>query len=715
MTSTNALRKKDDQKMSVSTLFDPKTVAVLGASASLDKFGGRVLHNLGRNGFTGRIVPINRGRDEVQGYQAVSNIGEVDGPVDVAILAVPADAAVDAVAECAAASVSHCIIIGTGFGEIGGAGIARQRRIDAALAGSRTRLLGPNCLGLINQHARLALSSSVSLAVGEFPIAGDVGFISQSGAHMVSVFDSARALGIALSAAVSVGNQADLEICDFLEHMISDASTRVICIYAEGFVDAQRFLLAAEACHEAGKPLFLVKVGRTGAGAAAAQSHTASLAGSYAVTAAACRERGVVMADDPITMIRAASAVARWGPPRSAGLAICSGSGGSISIAVDRVVGAGLRLAELSDRTCDELEKHVVSGHASNPVDLGFRRESDPVLAAAPIMSTLCADTDVGMIMLMLGSTPGLPEMTSALASAILATRAIPLVTVDSGEVADGARNVLDQLGCPHLDDVGHAVSLAAVLAAAGAAPDLVTYNEVPVLTDADLKVLARITDRLPSGKVTEAETKAVLAAGGVPTNLGVLARDEQGAIAAAETVGYPVVLKVSSADIVHKSDVGGVRLSLRSPHEVVAALRQMQCTFGDSSSVLVQKMIEAAPLEMIVGCRVDPQFGPIVLVGAGGTLAELFDDVQIALAPVGPREARQMLERLRVWPVLSGAHRNEPLDVDAVVDVMERLGVIVANASDGFVDLEINPLLVRERGAGVVAVDARATTRDRS
>ena len=392
-------------RLSIREILHPHSVAVFGASDNRDKFGGRIMYFLTRHQFGGRIVPINPRRNEVFGHPAYSTIGQSPEKVDVAILAVPQKELIGSIADCAAAGVGCCVIMTTGFAEAGAEGAARQEEIAEISRRSGMRIMGPNCMGFLNPAWHLTLSSSVVLNA-ERLLLGEIGLVSQSGALMVSIFDRAYGDGIGFSACVSLGNQSDLEICDFLEYMIDDAKTRAICLYVEGFVDPTRFVRAAAACRVAGKPLIVLKTGRTPAGVKAARSHTASLAGSYEVFQAVCREHGVTLTNDPTVMVRLADALVRWPELAGDGIAVISGSGGSTGILSDRLSEAGLRLAALAPSTKAALGEVLLPPQVDNPVDLGGRRVPESIEIAGTAMAALAADPDVSVVVMALSSMP---------------------------------------------------------------------------------------------------------------------------------------------------------------------------------------------------------------------------------------------------------------------------------------------------------------------
>src|SRR5262245_5209857 len=388
-------------RVDVERILHPRSVAVFGASDSKDKFGGRIMHFLVRHGFAGDILPINPRRDEVVGRRAYPTIAAAPAPPDVAILAVPGSSLVATVREAAAAGVGCCVIISTGFAEAGTDGAARQAELVRIARETGTRLVGPNCMGLIVPHHRLALCSSVVLDTDRLAD-GPIGLVSQSGALMVSIFDRAAADGLGFRYGVSLGNQVDLEICDFLDYMVAEPETEALCVYVEGLLDGARFRRSLAAARRAGKPVLVVKTGRTQAGVKSARSHTASLAGAWEVFEAVCREEGAVLAQDPDDMVRAAHFLVRHRAPRRGGVVILSSSGGGCGIASDRVSELGVPLATLTPQSRAQLGELLLPPQADNPVDLGGRRKPEDVEIAGDVARILMNDpgTAYGLVVL---------------------------------------------------------------------------------------------------------------------------------------------------------------------------------------------------------------------------------------------------------------------------------------------------------------------------
>ena len=692
-------------RLGVDAILHPRSVAVFGASDSKDKFGGRIMSFLVQHGFPGEIYPINVRRDEVLGRRAYPAIGAVPSPPDVAILAVPGASLVQSVEEAAAAGVGCCVIISTGFAEAGPEGAARQAALVEIARRTGTRLIGPNCMGLIVPHHRLALCSSVVLDTDGL-LDGSLGLVSQSGALMVSIFDRAAADGIGFRHCVSLGNQVDLEICDFVEYMVDEPGTEAICVYVEGLLDGARFRRALAAARRAGKPVLVVKTGRTDAGVKSARSHTASLAGAWDVFEAVCREEGAVLAHEPEDMVRAARFLARHRRPRRGGVAILSSSGGGCGIASDRVSELGLPLARLAQPTRDKLGEILLPPQADNPVDLGGRRQPEEIEIAGDAARILFGDEAVSYGLAILTSMPFFARRTRLIGEAAQALDKPVMIALTPGRAADGPRRALAEIGQFHFDGIEDALRALALLVEHDR---LRARPPVEPARPTDLPVAGALA-RLDPGPLAEATVRQALAGYGITFAAERLVTTPAEAGDAAAALGFPVALKAVSSAIVHKTDAGAVRLSLRDRDEVVAAAHDMAVALGSHLEGFAVQAMVRGEAEVIVGARRDPQFGAVVLVGLGGIAVEVLKDVGLAPAPVSAERARSMLEGLRAAPLLRGARGRPALDVPAIVDAVVRLSWLAADLGPRLVELEINPLIVRESGHGAIAVDARGT-----
>ncbi|MGZ9020718.1 MAG: acetate--CoA ligase family protein, partial [Rhodoplanes sp.] len=434
----------------------PRSVAVVGASEDLGKFGGRVLHHLIKHRFQGRIVPVNPNRPDLFGLNAAPTMAEV-GPVDVAVIALPADQLLPCVEDCVAAGVRAAVIITAQMGEVGGEGAARERRIVEIARAGGMRILGPNCLGLVNTRAGLALTASFAMGVERLPV-GSIGVVSQSGALMATMFSRGYDFGIGFSKLVSVGNQADVTETEVFEHLISDEATRAIVLYLEGISDGARLLALAEQARGAGKPVIAVKAGRSEAGRRATFSHTASLAGPFKLFASAARTRGIVLTDEPEAAMLIADALVRWpaGLPRGRGVAPCSGSGGAAAIVADRLSDVGLPLAEPSKATCSKLSEELLPGQPALPLDAGALRSGFAAAAVKGTLSTLAADEGVGALVYVMTTQPQMAQIAADFAALGRSSGKPALLVLSAGRVADPIRQTLRESGsafCDRLDD----------------------------------------------------------------------------------------------------------------------------------------------------------------------------------------------------------------------------------------------------------------------
>ena len=698
---------------SLKTLLNPRSVAVIGASEDQTKFGGRLYKTLLQHRYDGAVYPINPGRETLFDLKTYPNIDATPTAPDMVIMALPRDKVKDTISACAARGAKAGIIITSKFSDAGPEGLALEQEVVAAAAAHGMRLIGPNCLGLISPANKLVLCSSPALNV-ERLIEAPIGFISQSGALMGTLFDRSHGMGIGFSHCVSVGNQADLELNDFIEFLIEDDKTEVICSYVEGIKSPQRFVDLARRARAAGKPWLMVKAGSTADGSRAAYSHTASLAGDFEALKAICERENVIMMDDPLNMLSLARAMVRY-PNRSVRkVAVITTSGGGGAISADQLSHAGIALARFSTATQEGLAEHYSEGQAANPIDVGGRKHegTDELGVVTAELALSDPETDLGLMVLT--TAPDVPGLTRQLADGAEKPGAAgkpTLYVMLPGRVAVPARAMLVERGLPYVDTLAEAMS---VLAGWKSWSE---YQEPQAPTRPAENY--RFTRPGP-GALGEAASKALVGEAGLPVNEERLVRNAEEAVAACGQMRFPLVLKVVSPDIAHKSDVGGVALNIADAADLRQRLAQMQARVAreapaariDGFSLQTQ---ESGELELIIGAKQDAQFGAQVIVGAGGVLVELLKDVVVLPAPVDALSARRAVESLKVAPLLKAYRGRGALDVDAVVDAVVRMGWLAhdlsqsgAGAADDF-EIEVNPLKVRLQGQGAVAVDARA------
>lgn len=683
----------------------PRHIAVVGASADRGKFGGRVMHFLVSHGYGGRISPVHPRAKEVLGLPAYDDIRAAPPGIDVALLAVPADELPRSVTRCGEAGVRCCVVLTADFAETGAAGAERERGLVAAAQAHGMRLLGPNCLGYINPREKLALTSSVALAAEPMP-GGVIGLVSQSGSLMASLISRAQDTGAGYTVAASIGNQADLELCDFIEYFVEDEATRVICAYVEGVRDGGRFLALADRCRAAGKPLLVVKAGRSAAGAGIARSHTASLAGTAEVWEAACRERGIMLLDDPEAMIDAAHFLSVFDVPRTDAVAALSPSGGTIALAADRLAAAGVPLAAPSPATRTALAAFVPPSRPCNPLDVGGLAREAGLPAAIAAQAAFAQDPSVGVTLIVVATTPQLEDKVRAWGATAVASRVPTALVFTPGTLVDGARRALRALGCPYTDRLDDALRVVRCALDYGRMRRRLA-RPAPMLPAAP-------RGGWPSGRLTEPEAKALIARYGIAAPAAATCADLDSALAAAGRFGYPVVLKAVCRELVHKSDIGAVALDLADADALRAAwmrIAQAVRTHHPDAhfeGCSLQTLVREPGIELVLGARHDPTFGPVVMVGAGGVYVEILNDVRIALAPIDAEQALTLIGELRIAPLLTGARGRPPLAMAAAAQALAQLSTLAAALGPRLVELDVNPLHVGVHGA--LALDARAT-----
>ena len=709
------------ERRPLDALFNPGSVAVIGASERPGSVGRTLLWNLLRSPFGGTVYPVNPRRHSVLGVHCYASVADLPEPVDLAVIATPAPGVPDVVAACAAAGVRAAIVISAGFREVGPEGAALEGRLRDAVRGSGLRLLGPNCLGLMNPRSGLNASFAPSQ-----PAAGHVGFLSQSGAICTAVLDWSRRQNVGFSAFVSMGSMLDVGWGDLITELGDDPATRSIVIYMEAIGDARSFLSAAREVALT-KPIVLIKGGRSAEAARAAASHTGALAGSDAVLEAALRRCGVLRVERLSDLFDLAEVLAKQ-PRRPAGprLAILTNAGGPGVLATDALVLSGGELASLDPATVVALDA-VLPPHWSraNPIDI--LGDADPERYGRAIEIALADPNSDGLLVILTPQAMTDPAATAVRLRELAARSSKPLVASWMGgeEVAAG-EDLLNQAGIATNDypDAAarlftalwrYSYNLRGIYETPALVPEASDQEPAAVQLDDGLAGLQRAQ---AEGRelLTEVEAKQVLAGAGIPVVDTRLAGTPEEAVAAAEAIGYPVVLKLNSATITHKSDVGGVRLDLAGPVAVADAYRTMAATVRERcgpeafAGVSVQPMLPRGDgLELIVGSSLDPQFGPVILFGSGGTLVEVQRDSAVALPPLNTTLARRLMEQTRVYRALQGVRGGPPADLAALEQLLVRLSRLVLE-QPAIREIDINPLLVLpgDPRRPLVALDAR-------
>ena len=694
----------------VHTALNPRAIAILGASDDLMKWGGSMLNLLRKFHWEGAVYPVNPRADAVQGLKSYPSVSAIGQPVDVALIAVPQERTEAAFEDCAAAGVRIILMVTSQFAESGPEGAALQERLLDIARRAGMRVIGPNCMGYFHSHASMNLLNSQALMRNEVLVKGEIALISQSGALAGAMLSRAYDLGTGFSICVSLGNQADLEVCDFLEYAIDDARSKVIALYMEGVRDGARFVALLRRARAASKPVLIVKAGRTALGQKAVQSHTASLAGEFRVFEAAVSAAGAVLVDDFLELIAQAAAWTRLPAPSGPQVAVLSGSGGGGAVASDLVGEARLQAAALGPETVQRLLPLMPEAGARLPFDLGAipgpMRASDPQWLRK-VLDTMLADPQVGAGLFLMTT---MPEMVQAANTVVEVNRENrkPVAFVNAAGSAGaeaGAR--LKAAGL---------VNFANIKEALGYLRNRLAWEAYSASSAAleDTGAQAAVEEVAASwapGLVTEYDAKRLLAAAGIPVTRGEVAGSENEAVQAARTLGYPVVMKLVSAQISHKSDVGGVVLGVaddesvrRHFHALQQAVKQVPGAVFDGALVQQQARADA---EVLIGTRWDAQFGPMLMIGIGGTLVELLEDTVLLPADAGAQAIQRAIRGLRLFPLLDGYRGKPRADLDALVNLAQRFGRVAAQLGARLPECEANPVMVH--GDQIAVADARA------
>ncbi len=697
---------KRTDPVAIDRIINPQSIALVGASEDYSKFGGRILHHLLDHGYKGRVLPVNPKRDAVLEIPCFKSIADIPEPVDLALLAVPAALLEKSIEDCGKAGIGACVVITAQLGEFSAEGAALETRIVEIARQYNMRLIGPNCMGMIVPGADLALSSTPTLRYAKTLPKGGVAFVSQSGAMMGTLFLQAYDHGVGLSGMVTVGNQADLELCDFFEGFIEDAGTRVICLYVEGLKSPARFRDLCLRARQAGKPVLVVKAGRTDAGTRLAKSHTASLAGSYSAFETLCRETGVIVMDDPDAMILCAGVLSANPPAKAAATGIVCGSGGGAAIMADQMALHDLHLVDFAAETRAQLGQDYPGSHQNNPLDLGGHRGTLEFGVFARAIDAVHDDPDVGIFVYVMTPQPLMPQSVEHVIELWKRGQKPVVLVMNLSRFGPELRDMVLEAGMPFIQRTDDLYRLLEAYGGGLAVQSGVRASEPD--RPADL----RQPEIAGQGFLTEPEAKEILQSYGVPVPKATLTRDVDAAVTAAGEIGYPVVLKGVVPDVVHKSDLGLVKVGLNDETSLRAAYADVAAAIASAAPgaeirVDIQQMIGAG-VELIVGMTGEPGFGPQLVIGAGGIHVELLRDVVQRRAPVTPGDVREMLESLRIWPLLAGSRGQAPVAVDAACEAIARLSWLGPDLGDRLVDFEVNPFRITETDA--LALDGRGT-----
>ena len=683
-------------------IFSPRSVAVLGASRDRTSLGWALLHNLLMAQLEGPVYPVNPKAEVIHSLRCYPTVGAIPDTVDLAVILVPKPYVEQAVDDCLAHGVRGLVVISAGFGETGPEGAELERRICEKVRQAGARMVGPNCMGVINTQADVRLDATFAPTPAS---PGSIGFVSQSGALGVAILNVAGALGLGLTQFVSLGNKADVSGNDLLEYWEHDDATRVIAMYLESFGNPRHFAeLARRVSHK--KPILMVKSGRTEAGARAASSHTGALAGLDVTVQAFLERCGVVRANTIEELFDLARAFDRCPLPRGPRVAIVTNAGGPGIMATDACVNLGLEIAELSETTRNTLRSFLpAAASVENPVDMiasadppGYRRSLDAVLADPGVDAALAIHV-----------TPLLADpvdILEAIAAAGQQTQKPVLVVIMAREgFYEGLRQRLE---LPPVYRFPESAALAIAQLHRYAAWRE-RREEPPTRFAVDDEAVAQLLDTTAEGYLAPEHAFAVLETYGIPVARCRRApTDELTTIA--EELGYPLVLKAIAPNLIHKSDLGAVVVGIEDAETLAATAatmdRKLQAAGHPPEAFLVQQQIPG-DREVIFGMTTDPRFGPLLMFGLGGRYVEVLRDVRFTVTPLGPGEALETIRSVRGFPLLEGVRGDAPADLDLLSEVLQRLAQLVEH-HPRIVELDINPFLAAAERPFARAVDVR-------
>ncbi|MBN1435638.1 MAG: acetate--CoA ligase family protein [Sedimentisphaerales bacterium] len=690
------------------SLLHPKAVAVFGASRTPGKVGHEVVANMKQAGFEGPIVPINPSADDVLGLKCYPDLRAYGQPIDLSVIAVPNKFVMSAIESSVAAGAKAVVVITAGYKEVGAEGAAEEKKMAKYCASHGVRLLGPNCLGLLNTHHKMNASFAAKM-----PKPGNISVFSQSGALATAILDWSAARSLGLGKLISIGNKADLNENDFLKALAADKETHVIVGYLESIMSGDTFIKAAESAASV-KPVVILKAGTTTAGTKAASSHTGSLAGADIAYGAAFKRSGVIRADTFEALFDYATALSMQPLPKGKRVAIITNAGGPGIMAADAVENAGMEVTALTDSIASALKaKLPAAASVGNPIDVLGDAEPDRYVEA--VNAAQDDDAVDAIIVLLTPQAMTKPAETArAIANCVRGEKPILACFMGGSDVMPG-REELVACNLPDYPAPERAVD------ALRAMYEYATWRRRPPRVVTRFPVNRRRAERIIQRhnrnnqlQIGEAKAKDILRAYNFNVPPGDLARSVDEAVEVADRIGYPVAIKIASPDILHKSDLGGVKLNLVNAYALRDAYDLMMLRINQKmpeariEGVYVEKMCSRGR-EIIIGMTRDPSFGPMLMFGLGGIFVEVMKDVTFHLAPITSDEALQMLAGTRSYKLLTGVRGQKSVDLAAIADGIQRMSQLVTDFPQ-IVEMDINPFIVGEIGTEPVAADARMT-----
>ena len=700
----------------LSRLLDPQSVAIVGVSENPARIGGRLFKYLTKHGYKGHLSLVNPKYQELNGVACYASVSDIPVQIDCALIAVPEKYVLSVLSECADINVGSAVIFSSGFAEMGRSGKEAQNKIKELARTKNLRICGPNCIGLINFNSHTALSFSQLLEIDTL-IPGNIGFISQSGALGGSLVNRAQDKNIGLSYFISSGNEADLDVSDYLKHLVvHDDKTKVIAAVIEGIRDGAKFVEAAELAVSHRKPIIVLKIGETEIGKRAAVSHTGSMTGSDSVIDAVFNQQGVVRVRNYDELFQTASLFAQEQIPKGNRVGILTSTGGGGIIMADYYTKLGLMVPEPSQKTKDLASKEIAAfGKVANPFDLTGQIFSDPEMFKR-CMKLFVEEDNFDIIQVNVSMVAGQSsEYRAAMILDAIEGNSKPIVTWwAAGSLSDPGINALN----------GSRVTLfRAPDRCARAVASLVKYHR-QIETPRPDNIPRRGSDDSPSLKeagamlqtadssLSEHQSKALLNLYGIPITREMVSTSAPDAVRFAEEIGFPVVLKVDSPDILHKSEANAIRVGIGSKEEIIqiydVLIENARKYNSDAriNGILVQEMIRGGS-EVMIGMSQDPQFGPTIVFGLGGIFVEILKDISLRVVPLSSADAEQMVKEIKGYPILTGVRGKRRADIEAIVDALQRISRLAQDWKDTISEIDINPLIVYDEGHGLKAADA--------
>ncbi|GAB4169988.1 MAG: acetate--CoA ligase [Calditrichia bacterium] len=690
--------------------FQPESIAIIGASRTPGSLGKLFFDNVVQFGYTGKIYPVNPKADEIDGIRCYPDIESLPEGIDMAVILVRKDLALSAVESCGKKRIKQVIVVTAGFKEVGGEGIEREHQLVEAAKKYDMRLIGPNCMGLFNTDPKVKLNASFSPTQ---PLPGHVAFISQSGALGVAVLELAKRMNLGFSIFVSMGNKADLKDADFIQYLETDDNTSVITLYQESVDDPLNFMRMAKRITRR-KPMLVLKAGRTDAGQKAASSHTGALASSDKATQALFDQSGIIRVDNIRELFEASLAFSTQPIPAGNRICVLTNAGGPAILATDAIDREGLQMAELGDQTKQKLKSFLPEeASVHNPVDMIASATHETYRESAKI---ILEDDGVDALMVIIVRPPTATtpkQIIEEIHSVVPSENKKPVLFIVMAEHdEESGVEKAAALGYPVYD---FPESAAFALAKMMEYKRILEREEIDITTyPVDREKVTEIISIAQQQKrehLLDSEVREILSAYGIPQPEFIIAKSVTEALDFYRKLNGPVVLKIESPKVIHKSDMGGVKVNLNSESDIEQGFSSIlknikqHVSEEDIEGILVQQMIKGR--EVALGMAKDPQYGPMLMFGLGGIFVEIFKDVNFRLAPINRYDAEQMVTRIKGYPILAGARGEQPVHFETLYEVLQRLSQLVINHPE-IEEMDINPLIMNSDSSRCKAVDAR-------